>query len=134
AGSTLQGGLASLGGSYSANVPSQNGYAAGILDNLTVGADGTVTGDFTNGQQKTLAQVAVATFSNEDGLSRIGGNQFAQTANSGLALVGTAGQGRFGGIQSGALEQSNVSLANEFTNLIIAQRAFEANTRGITTA
>jgi flagellar hook protein FlgE len=134
AGSTLQGGLASLAGSYTANVLSQNGYPAGTLSNLTIGADGTVTGDFTNGQQKTLAQVAVATFSNEGGLSRVGGNQFSATPDSGLALVGTAGSGRFGSIQSGALEQSNVSLATEFTNMIIAQRAFEANTRGISTA
>ena len=61
-------------------------------------------------------------------------NQFEQTANSGLAQIGVAGTGTFGTIQSGALEQSNVSLASEFTNLIVAQRAFEANTRGITTA
>lgn len=134
AGNTLQGGMGSLAGSYSANVLSQNGYSSGTLDNLTIGTDGTVTGDFTNGQQRTLAQVAIATFANEDGLSREGGNQFSATPTSGLAQVGVAGTGRFGSIQSGALEQSNVSLATEFTNLIIAQRAFEANTRGITTA
>ena len=133
-GNTQQGGMASLAGTYTANVLSQNGYTAGVLSNISIGADGTVTGAFTNGQQKTLAQVAIATFSNEDGLSRLGGNEFGTTANSGLALVGVAGTGRFGSIQSGALEQSNVSLATEFTNLIVAQRAFEANTRGITTA
>ena len=125
---------ASLAGSYTANVISQNGYAAGTLDNITIGADGTVTGAFTNGQNKALAQVAIARFQNEDGLSRIGSNQFEATSTSGLAQVGVAGTGIFGTIQSGALEQSNVSLATEFTNLIVAQRAFEANTRGITTA
>jgi flagellar hook protein FlgE len=125
---------ASLAGAYTANVVSQNGFAAGTLANFTIGQDGTITGAFTNGQNQVLGQVAVARFSNEDGLQRIGSNQFEQTANSGLAQVGVAGTGTFGTVQSGALEQSNVSLATEFTNLIVAQRAFEANTRGITTA
>jgi flagellar hook protein FlgE len=124
---------ASLAGGYTANVISQNGFAAGTLDNITIGADGTVTGAFSNGQNEALAQVAVARFQNEGGLSRVGSNQFEQTANSGLAQVGVANSGVYGAIQSGALEQSNVSLATEFTNLIVAQRAFEANTRGITT-
>jgi flagellar hook protein FlgE len=124
----------SLAGSYTANVVSQNGFASGTLATFSVGADGTVTGAFTNGQQKTLAQLALARFQNEDGLQRVGGNQFEQTANSGLAQVGVAGTGVLGSIQDGALEQSNVSLSTEFTNLIVAQRAFEANTRGITTA
>ncbi len=127
-------GDASLAGAYTASVVSQNGYPAGTLANITVGQDGSVTGAFTNGQNRTLAQVAVATFQNEDGLSRIGGNQFSATSASGLAQVGTAGAGRFGSIVAGSLEQSNVSLSTEFTNLILAQRAFEANTRGITTA
>jgi flagellar hook protein FlgE len=125
---------ASLAGNYTATALSQNGFAAGTLSNFTIGQDGTITGAFTNGQNQVLGQVAVARFANEDGLERIGDNQFQQTANSGLAQIGVAGNGTFGTIQSGALEQSNVSLASEFTNLIVAQRAFEANTRGITTA
>jgi flagellar hook protein FlgE len=125
---------ASLAGAYTANAISQNGFQAGTLDNFTIAADGTVTGAFTNGQNKVLAQVALARFQNEQGLSRVGSNMFEETANSGLAQVGAANSGVYGGIQSGALEQSNVSLATEFTNLIVAQRAFEANTRGITTA
>lgn len=124
----------SLAGTSTANVLSQNGFAAGTLANFTIGQDGTITGAFTNGQNQVLGQLAVARFANEDGLSRIGDNQFEQTANSGLAQVGIAGTGTYGTMQSGALEQSNVSLAQEFTNLIVAQRAFEANTRGITTA
>lgn len=124
----------SLSGTYTASVLNQNGYAAGTLSNISVGQDGTVTGAFTNGQQKTLAQVALATFQNEDGLQRLGGNQFGATSASGLAQLGTASNGRFGAIQSGALEQSNVNLADQFTKMIIAQRAFEANSRGITTA
>jgi len=125
---------ASLAGAFGANVISQNGFAAGTLSNITVGQNGDVTGAFTNGQTRTLAQLAVATFQNEQGLDRLGGNAFGQTAASGLAQVGTADTGRYGQIVSGALEQSNVNLANEFTNLIVAQRAFEANSRGITTA
>ncbi len=124
----------SLAGTYSANVLSQNGYAAGTLSNITVGQDGTITGAFTNGQQRALAQVALASFQNEEGLQRVGGNGFEQSAASGLPQVGTASTGSLGSIVSGALEQSNVSLANEFTNMIIAQRAFEANTHSIETA
>lgn len=125
---------ASLAGSYSANVISQNGYAAGTLSNITVGQDGTISGSFTNGQNKTLAQLALATFQNEQGLQRVGGNQFAQTAASGLAQLGVGAAGRFGNVVAGSLEQSNVNLGDQFTKLIVAQRAFEANSRGITTA
>lgn len=121
-------------GAYGANVITQNGFAAGTLTNFTIGDDGTVSGSFSNGQIKTIAQVAMARFSNEGGLARIGDNQFAATNNSGLAQIGAPASGVYGSIQSGALEQSNVNLATEFTNLIVAQRAFEANTRGITTA
>jgi flagellar hook protein FlgE len=124
----------SLNSSSQATVVSQNGYSAGTLSNITVGDDGTITGSFTNGQTKALAQLAIATFQNEDGLERMGGNQFAQTAASGLAQLGTANSGRYGSIVAGSLEESNVNLANEFTNLIVAQRAFEANSRGIQTA
>lgn len=126
--------MSALAGSATANVLAQNGYAAGTLSNITVGQDGSVIGSFTNGQQKTIAQVALATFQNEGGLHRAGGNGFEETANSGLAQVGAANSGRFGAIISGSLEQSNVSLADEFTKMIVAQRAFEANTRGISTA
>jgi flagellar hook protein FlgE len=125
---------ASLAGSYTANAISQNGFAAGTLATFSIGTDGTIVGAFTNGQNEDLGRVALARFQNEEGLQRIGSNQFEATANSGLAQIGTAGTGVLGSIQEGALEQSNVSLAQEFTNLIVAQRAFEANTRGITTA
>jgi flagellar hook protein FlgE len=125
---------ASLAAAYSANVISQNGYGAGTLSNITVGQDGTITGSFTNGQSKTLAQLAMATFQNEQGLTRDGSNQFSATPASGLAQLGVAASGRYGSIVSGALEQSNVDLADQFTKLIIAQRAFQANSRGIETA
>jgi flagellar hook protein FlgE len=126
--------MAALAGTPTANVLAQDGYAAGTLSNITVGQDGSIVGSFTNGQEKTLAQVALATFQNEGGLHRTGGNAFEETANSGLAQVGAANSGRYGAIIAGSLEQSNVSLADEFTKMIVAQRAFEANTRGISTA
>ena len=112
----------------------QNGYSAGILSNITVGADGSISGAFTNGQTAALGRVAVATFQNEQGLKRVGGSDFAETANSGLAQIGTAGIGRFGQMVSGSLEQSNVSIADEFTKMIAAQNAYQANSKSITTA
>ena len=124
----------SLAGTSTANVVAQNGFTAGILSNLTIGQDGTISGAFTNGQTTTLGRVAVATFQNEGGLQRVGGSDFAATANSGLAQVGTASVGRFGSIVSGSLEQSNVSIADEFTKMISAQNAYQANSKSITTA
>ena len=124
----------SLAGTATANVIAQNGFTAGILSNLTVGQDGTISGAFTNGQTTTLGRVAVATFQNEGGLQRVGGSDFAATANSGLAQVGTASVGRYGSIVSGSLEQSNVSIADEFTKMISAQNAYQANSKSITTA
>jgi flagellar hook protein FlgE len=124
----------SLSGSASANVLAQNGFQAGILSNLTIGEDGTISGVFSNGQVATLGRVAVATFQNEQGLQRIGGSDFAATSNSGLAQVGMAGSGRYGKIASGSLEQSNVSIAEEFTKMIAAQNAYQANSKSITTA
>ena len=124
----------SLAGTSSANVIAQNGFTAGILSNMTIGQDGTISGAFTNGQTTTLGRVAVATFQNEGGLQRVGGSDFSATSNSGLAQVGTASVGRYGSIVSGSLEQSNVSIADEFTKMISAQNAYQANSKSITTA
>ena len=125
--------MSSLSGSSTANVLAQNGFPPGVLSNISVGQDGTITGAFTNGQQKAIARIALATFQNEGGLQRVQGG-FNQTDSSGLAQVGTANQGRYGSMVGGSLEESNVNLADEFTNLISAQRAFEANSRSISTA
>ena len=126
--------VSSIAGTTTADTLSQNGYAAGILSNITIGQDGTINGVFTNGQTSTLGRVAVATFQNERGLERVGGSDFSATANSGLAQVGTAGVGNIGTINSGALEQSNVSIADEFTKMIAAQNAYQANSKSITVA
>ena len=116
------------------NTVSQNGYAAGILSNITIGVDGTITGAFTNGQNQTLGRLAVASFANEGGLARMGGNRFSASANTGLAQYGFAAGGHLGTIEAGMLEQANVSIASEFTRMILAQRSFQANAKSITTA
>jgi flagellar hook protein FlgE len=126
--------MTSLATAATANTVSQNGYGAGILSNITIGEDGTITGAFTNGQNQVLKRIALASFANEGGLTRTGGNQFIASANSGLAQYGFAAGGDLGTIDAGALEQSNVSIASEFTKLILAQRSFEANAKSITTA
>jgi flagellar hook protein FlgE len=126
--------MTALAGQATPNTVSQNGYAAGILSNISVAQDGTINGSFTNGQTTALGKIALATFQNEQGLVRIGGNQFQASANTGVAQYGFAGTGDLGTVVSGSLEQSNVSIANEFTNLILAQRSFEANSKSITTA
>jgi flagellar hook protein FlgE len=126
--------VTALASTSTANTVSQNGYGAGLLSNITIGTDGTITGAFTNGQNTTLGRLALATFQNEDGLTRTGSNDFTASANSGLAQYGFADSGPLGSIDSGALEQSNVSIASEFTKMILAQRSFEANAKSITTA
>ncbi len=126
--------VTSLAGSPNATIVAQNGYAQGTLQNVSVGNNGTITGSFSNGQATTLGQVALATFQNEQGLTRNGGSTFSQSADSGSVQFGVAGQGKLGSIAAGALEESNVSLADEFTKLIVAQNAFTANSKSITTA
>jgi flagellar hook protein FlgE len=112
----------------------QNGYAPGTLSNMTVGTDGTITGSYTNGESTTLGRVALATFQNEAGLLRTGSNDYLESVDSGQAQIGTADSGRFGTITGNALELSNVSIGDQFTKLIVAQNAFTANSKSITTA
>jgi flagellar hook protein FlgE len=126
--------MTALATAATANTVSQNGYTAGILSNISFSQDGTLTGAFTNGQTTTLGRLAIANFQNDGGLLHSGGNLFTASANSGLAQYGFAGNGALGTIDAGALEQSNVSIASEFTKMILAQRAFEANGKSITTA
>ncbi|MGB9198729.1 MAG: flagellar hook protein FlgE [Terriglobales bacterium] len=111
----------------------QNGYASGTLQSYTVQSDGTIEGTFTNGQTQALGQIALASFSNTQGLQSVGNNDLAPTIASGAAVVGVAGAGGRGTITGGALEMSNVDISTEFTQLIVIQRGFEANARMITT-
>ena len=112
----------------------QNGYLMGIMENYSIGVDGTVTGIYTNGQNIPLYRVALATFANEQGLDKVGGTMFRETVNSGNANIDPAGINAKGEILSQNVEMSNVDLTEEFTHLIIAQRGFQANTRVITTS
>jgi flagellar hook protein FlgE len=112
----------------------QNGAAAGVLETFSLGNDGTITGVFSNGESKALGKLALATFANPGGLEKAGASTYRPGNNSGLALVGTAGTGGRGSLLAGALEMSNVDLAEEFTGLIIAQRGFQANSRVITSS
>lgn len=112
----------------------QNGAPVGSLTGFSIGADGTITGSFSNGTTRTLGRIAVATFSNLQGLVDRGGNMFVEGANSGPALVGFPGEMGAGSIIAGALENSNVDLSEEFINLIIASTGFTAASRVISTS
>jgi flagellar hook protein FlgE len=112
----------------------QNGRSAGTLQSFTINADGTLLGSFSNGLKQSIGKVALATFTNPSGLSKVGGSLYRGTVNSGDPQVGAAGTGGRGELTGGALEMSNVDLSAEFTNLIIAQRGFQANSRVITTS
>lgn len=120
-------------GSPSAAITNQNGSPTGSLQSFAVAQDGTIAGNYSNGQTRAIGQVAMAVFANPGGLERVAGSWRA-TPNSGLAQVGTAGGGGRGMLSSGTLEMSNVDLAEEFTRLIVAQRGFQGNARVITTA
>jgi flagellar hook protein FlgE len=123
--------LTQFGSSSSAAALSQDGEQAGTLQSYSIGPDGTVSGTFSNGVVKPLARIALATFADPAGLLQAGNNNFAASAASGTAVLSAPGTGSTGTLQSGALEMSNVDLAQEFTNLIIAQRGFEANAKVI---
>lgn len=125
--------LTQYSGTSTASVTDQNGAAAGTLQSFSIGQDGVIVGNYSNGGAKAIGQVALAVFTNPLGLERAGG-VWRQTANSGLAQVGVGGQGGRGGLSAGTLEMSNVDLAEEFTRLIVAQRGFQGNARVITTA
>jgi len=127
-------GLAGFANPSNAVVSNQNGYQAGDLMNVSVDSNGIITGFFSNGVSRPLAQVALAHFTNPSGLVRTGDNVYDSSPNSGLAVVGFAGGSSNSTITPGALETSNVDISQEFTNMIVAQRGFQANARVITTA
>jgi flagellar hook protein FlgE len=112
----------------------QNGRAAGTLESFTLSKDGTIIGLFSNGDKQAVARIALATFVNPGGLEKAGGSTYRATVNSGAAQIGGPGEDGLGSIQGGSLEMSNVDLSQEFTNLIVAQRGFQANARIITTS
>jgi flagellar hook protein FlgE len=127
-------GLTGFASPFTASAIYQDGYTVGILENIAIDSAGTITGIFSNGISRTLAQIILADFSNQGGLRRMGNSMYQTSANSGTAIHGVAGETVAGTISSGALEASNVDIAMEFTNMITSQRGFQANARVITTS
>lgn len=117
-----------------ATLRSQDGYPRGSLESFAIDGNGVITGLYSNGRTQVVGQVALALFTNPGGLLKAGNNLYAESANSGPPAIGAAGTGGRGTLVAGALEMSNVDLAQEFTNMITAQRGFQANARVITTS
>jgi flagellar hook protein FlgE len=111
----------------------QDGSSSGSLVNFAIGSDGTITGSFSNGETQALGQLALANFANDNGLQLNGNTDFTPTLASGPAVIGIPGQGVLGTLSGGSLELSNVDIATEFANLIVAQRGFEADAKAVTT-
>ena len=112
----------------------QDGRTMGYLDNFKIDSSGVITGVYSNGSTRALGQVAMASFPNQGGLEKAGDNTFRVSNNSGLANIGPSGIAGKGDIVSGVLEMSNVDMAEQFTDMIVTQRGFQANSRTIQTA
>lgn len=113
---------------------SQDGYAIGEVTGIEVDDEGIITANYTNGEEKVLGQVVLATFDSQAGLRRLGGNLFSSSYASGDPAIGTPGSGTRGNLQGFALEGSNVELEHEFVKMIQSQRSYQANARVISTA
>lgn len=122
-----------FGGEQTAQLVSQNGNEAGTLESFTIGGNGVISGTYSNGLTQPLGQIAMATFSNPQGLVDEGNLMYAGSANSGQPNIGTPGTGGRGTLLGGALEASNVDLASQLTDLIMAQEAYQANTKVVDT-
>ncbi|MDR1985836.1 MAG: flagellar hook protein FlgE [Treponema sp.] len=112
----------------------QDGYSMGYLDNFKIDSSGIITGVYSNGSNRTIGQIALASFTNQGGLEKAGENLYVVSTNSGAANVGPSGIAGKGEIVSGVLEMSNVDMAEQFTDMIVTQRGFQANSRTIQTA
>ena len=127
-------GLTGFSGSHTASIVAQDGFGLGILEKIAIDDTGNISGIFSNGVTRVLAQIVLADFSNQAGLRKAGRSMYQASANSGEGIEGIAGSTISGKISSGALESSTVDIAQEFTNMITAQRGFQANARIITTS
>jgi flagellar hook protein FlgE len=121
------------GSSFSVTNLTQNGYAPGELTGINIDKTGVIAAQYSNGQTKNAGQVVLSTFRNPQGLQPLGGNSWAASFASGDPIIGAPGQGNIGALQSGALEESNVDLTAELVNMIVAQRAYQANAQTIKT-
>ncbi|MEJ6950221.1 flagellar hook protein FlgE [Natronospora cellulosivora (SeqCode)] len=129
-----QGSISQKASSYTIDGIYADGYESGDLDAFSIDSTGTIRGSYSNGINQNLGQIAIANFNNPTGLSKVGDTLFAASQNSGIAQIGAAGSGGRGDISGGALEMSNVDLADEFTEMITAQRGFQANSKAITSS
>lgn len=127
-------GVTQFDAGFSTAARSQNGYEMGVLRSFEITNSGIIVGSYTNGYKRDIGQVVVANFTNPAGLEKESDSMYAKSANSGEPLIGQPGTGGRGIIQSQTLEMANVDLAREFTDMIVAQRGFQANARTITTA
>lgn len=119
-----------FGTAYAPGTINQNGYEAGVLENVEIGTDGTVTAIYSNNQTTQLGQIAVANFANLQGLQQVGNNSWVATQSSGTAVLGTASSGQYGDIEQGQLETSNTSdTTAQLVNMIQAQQNYEANSQ-----
>jgi flagellar hook protein FlgE len=125
--------LTQVSGPSATSGTQQDGFASGSLVSYLIGSDGTIQGTFSNGQTSALGRIALASFANQQGLVRKGSNQFLASLSSGQADVGTPGTGGRGTLSGGALEQSNVDIATQFAQLIVAERSYQANAKSVTT-
>jgi flagellar hook protein FlgE len=125
--------ITQVAGASSTSSTQQNGTSSGTLTDFSIGSDGTITGSFSNGTTAALGQIALASFANEDGLQQVGNTDYTETLASGQAVIGVPGTAGRGTLAGGSLELSNVDISTEFANLIVAQRAFEANAKAVTT-
>ncbi|MFZ5814003.1 MAG: flagellar hook protein FlgE [Bacillota bacterium] len=122
------------GNNSTVQIDTIDGTRMGILESVFIDESGVITGRFTNGTSRVLAQIALANFNNMGGLTKVGGSTFAESPASGVPSVGRPNTGGRGGLVPGNLEGSNVDLAAEFTNMIMTQRGFQASTKLVTTA
>ena len=111
----------------------QDGYAAGSLQRFSIGDDGIILGQYSNGQSKAMGQVVLANFANTNGLEPLGNNAWSESSDSGIPMIGAPNSGSFGVLQSSAVETSNVDLTAELVNMITAQRVYQANAQTIKT-
>jgi flagellar hook protein FlgE len=132
-GSNNQPTITQVSSASAVSATNQNGYASGEYSGFTIASNGVVSAEFSNGQTTPVGQLALASITNEQGLSITAGNNYETTLASGAASVGVAGSAGLGTMQDEALEQSNVDISTQFSDLIVAQQAFEASSKAITT-
>jgi len=126
-------GVTQYGAAFAVSNLTQDGYASGELTGLKIGENGVITGSYSNGQKLAAGQLALADFRNIQGLSPTGGGNWVATAASGDPVGGSPGNGKFGALRAGSLEESNVELTSELVNMMTAQRAYQANAQTIKT-